>query len=150
MNERKFHKTVKNSFYGLVFAVGALIFAVFAIIFDPGPVLPPFEKGFSSIDCETFDYLYHNVTNQTINLTFYTTEPVEYPIAYLPYFIKTYANNTNYYLEFSREHMHNLSKYGHHLNILIDLPIAGNYDFAFACLNDIFSYLQEQHQVCNF
>ena len=140
MEEEKIHKKTKTSFYGLIFAIGALIFSFLAIIFDPGPVLPPFSKDFYSIDCETINFESYEVINQTLNLTFYTTEPVEYPVSYLPYFIKIYANATQYFFEFSRENTRNISKNGHNINMLIDLPVTGTYQLAFTCLKDPIAY----------
>ena len=133
------HKAPKNSIYGIYFSLGAIIFAVFALVFDPGPLLPPFPDKFESIDCDTIQYVSYSLENQTLNITFVTNDPVEYPIAYLPYFMKIYAKSSINKFNFERTHFHNLTKNGNFINLLITMPATGQFHLLFECLGDVFA-----------
>ena len=135
MEKEKRHKS-KATTYGIYLAIGSFIFAILAIIFDAGPVLPPFSPDFTTIDCESVEYLSKNVTNQTISFTIYAEDPVEYSFAYIPYFLSIEANSSRNYFHITQKQMKNLTKSGNNISFSVKIPIYGKYKFRFQCLDN--------------
>ena len=124
--------------HGLYISVATFIFACLAIFFDPGPELPPFSDEFSSIDCDSVSFESMRVENDTLWFTFNAEDSIEFPPAYLPYFLSVGVNSTDKAFMFTREDAHNLTRVGKKINFSVKLPVYGEYRLTFYCLNEPF------------
>ena len=130
-------KPPKKPFSGsaIFTCVAATIFTIVFLISDKGPPKPPFDDSFSSIDCN--DIMFRNVVDRGGKLDFLlNTKPtVEYPIEYLPYFIRIQiANEDGFSLNYNSSNIRNADQLDGILKFSIDHGFSGNCVIAVFCL----------------
>jgi len=122
----------------LYFPIVAAIIYLFCILFDSGPVLPPFSKDFSSIDCRSVRFDSFREDYGFVHFSFLSDPSIEYPSEYLPHFISLTLNSTQSSFFYSSNNIKNLSRAGNRINFSIAHPFSGEYKMSFKCLDTHF------------
>lgn len=73
-------KTFPRTFDTLVFTAAALVISVLCYLADPGPLLPPFPKDFTSVDCRAVSFHSFAPRYGAIDVYCNVTETIEFPV----------------------------------------------------------------------
>jgi hypothetical protein len=119
----------------LVFTLACSIFAFACFVTDPGPVLPPFDQGFDTIDCRAITFKNYTTRYGAIDMQCSASAPVQFPSEYLPHFLSAWVHHGGNQMPFQRQHFENLSLINNTINLTIVPRIAGPLRFELKCLD---------------
>lgn len=119
-------------------AVMVLLAAIF-YVFDAGPVIPPFKKGFTSLDCHMLSF--HSVSTRygAIDVHCNISEAIEFPIEYIPHFISVKTVTDGNSLPYHKNNLVNMSRVGDSVNFSIPHTLAGHVSVTLKCLSKPFA-----------
>ena len=137
--------------YFLKAVIVLLAFACVIYLIDSGPMTLPISESFETIDCDSISYHKFEIINKSLYVYFNTTETYQYPMEYLPYYIKFLVKNGNHTFWYSANSMIGIKKDNDN-SIVFELGhnIAGLTDVTIYCLRKETGYfkaiLKEVHE----
>jgi len=109
---------------------------------DNGPPLPPFEKGFQSIDCDSLKFSKIEDHGGKLVFYFYAQPSVEYPPEYLVYFLSAEFQSNNLSFFYSGDNVYDPFRQGETLKFSIYHSFSGPTNISFKCLGRNLSTMQ--------
>ena len=128
-----------------VFTAGMMaIISVFILIFDKGPLLPPFPDDFESIDCEEIALSNFTDDDGRIIFTFSAKPSIEYPPEYLPNFISISITTLGTMMSYSGDEMIDITRNDSMINFSVAHAFAGPSLVEMRCLNQFYDSFETE------
>jgi hypothetical protein len=124
------------------FTLAACVFAVVCYVFDPGPAIPPFRRGFTAVDCRSIAYESHAVRRGAIDIRCRTWAPIEYPVEYLPHFLTAWAITDGNSVFYEKRNLANMSLVNATLEFSLAPALHGRTSVRLQCLEEDFAGIE--------
>lgn len=123
------------------FTIVSLVIALICYLFDPGPLMPPFDK-LDTVDCHSISFTTFSVRDGAIDVQCRVRDSIQFPIEYLPHFINVETWTDGNLIVYAKKDLLNTSRIGENVTFSLSHPMAGHVTVELKCLKRTFGHFE--------